>query len=124
MTERSQINSHPIIDRSMDQPQVKSRKATKNRSAKSRMKMIWQTENNKASNKTYNRQPYKVHYWQKANKTNPPSVTKQDNVNITIHGQPDVSSQKKTNEHREINKEKQNKNLVAAKTKIISRRAE
>ena len=39
------------------------------------------------------------HYVQKANKTNPPSVTKQDNVNITIHGHPDASAQQK-NEHR------------------------
>ena len=37
----------------------------------------------------------------KENKTNTLSATKQDNVNITIHGQPDASAQKETNTNLE-----------------------
>ena len=94
--------------------------------------MIGKRKNNKASNKTYNRQPYhsKVHYLQKTNKMNPPSVTKQDNVNITIHGQPDVSAQKENGhrkktkiKHEHIKQNNQKQHKVAAKAKIISRRA-
>ena len=92
--------------------------------------MIGKRKNNKASNKTYNRQPYhsKVHYLQKTNKMNPPSVTKQDNVNITIYGQSDASAQKqkRTSENKKQKKKEikhKNENLVAAKAKIISRRA-
>ena len=61
--------------------------------------MIGKRKNNKASNKTYNRQQYhsKVQYWQTDQIKKQRSVTKQDNVNITIHGQPDASAQKETN---------------------------
>ena len=68
--------------------------------------MIGKRTNNKASNKTYNRQQYhsKVQYWQ-TQKKKQPSVTKQYNVNNTIHGQPDASAQKKNGHRTKSNKQ-------------------
>ena len=130
MTERSQITSHPIIDRSINRSINESTSSqvetsNKNRWAKRHM------ENDLANGKTIKQATrHTIVNSTKSTvmaKKKTPSVTKQDNVINTIHGQPDSSAQKETKKHREIktkNKNHRIKNLVAAKHKIISRRAE